>query len=80
MLKKAMGQITDENSMKPVVEEKKQIETDMELYLIGNKDQFYKNLQKNRVQPDNMTTIQINDMNTYFGTDKKDNNTLLSML
>ena len=81
LVKKALGQVTDEDKMKPRVEQTKQIETDMELYLIGpNKDHFYKNLQENRQKPTSMTTIETNDINSYFGTNKLDTNSIARLL
>ena len=48
MIEKAMNQISEEekNPMKPKVEATKTIDTDMEMYLIGDKDTFFKNLQE----------------------------------
>mgnify|MGYP006221623231 CR=1 FL=1 len=79
--KKALGQITNEDSMKPKVEQSKQIETDMELYLIGpDKHDFYKNLQENRKKPTSITTIETNDMDSYFGTSKLQTNGIAQLL
>jgi hypothetical protein len=81
MVKKALGQITNEDSMKPKVEQSKQIETDMELYLIGpDKHDFYKNLQENRKKPTSITTIETNDMDSYFGTSKLQTNGIAQLL
>jgi hypothetical protein len=82
MIQKAMGQISEEtNSVKPKVEETKTIDTDMEMYLIGDKDSFFKNLQENRMKPTLVETNKRNlDIDSYFGTNKKDNNAIVSML
>ena len=81
MVKKALGQITNEDTMKPKVEQTTQIETDMELYLIGpNKETFYKNLQENRKTPTSMTTIETNDIDSYFGTNKLHSNGIAQLL
>jgi hypothetical protein len=83
MIQKAMGQISEEetNSMKPKVEATKTIETDMEMYLIGNKDAFFKNVQESRNNPTLVKTNKRNlDINSYFGTNKKESNTIVSML
>ena len=63
-------------------EETKTIETDMELYLIGSdKQTFFKNLQESRSKP---TLVEINktnqDIDSYFGTNKRGNNAIVSML
>ena len=83
MIKKAMNQISEEekNPMKPKVEATNTIETDMEMYLIGDKDNFFKNLQKNRSNPTLVETNKQNlDIDTYFGTNKKESNAIVSML
>ena len=82
MVKKAMDQITNETSMKPVIEETNMIKTDMELYLIGpNKNDFYKNLQKSRQVPTQVkTNTNITDMDFYLGTSKKENNSIVNLL
>ena len=83
MIKKAMDQISEEetNPMKPKVEATKTIETDMEMYLIGDKDSFFKNLQENRNKPTLVETNKRNlDIDSYFGTNKKDSNAIVSML
>ena len=83
MIQKALGQISEEetNSMKPKVEATKTIETDMEMYLIGNKDEFFKNVQESRNNPTLVKTNKRNlDINSYFGTNKKESNTIVSML
>jgi hypothetical protein len=82
IIKKTMGQISNEDSMKPIVEKSKQIDTDMELYLIGpDKDTFLKNLQENRQIPTIVKTNNNNlDIDLYFGTNKKDSNAIVSML
>jgi hypothetical protein len=82
MIQKAMGQISEEtNSMKPKVEATKTIDTDMEMYLIGDKDSFFKNLQENRMKPTLVETNKNNlDIDSYFGTNKRDNNAIVSML
>ena len=82
MIKKVMNQMSDEDNTKPKVEETKTIETDMELYLIGSdKQTFFKNLQESRSKP---TLVEINktnqDIDSYFGTNKKGNNAIVSML
>ena len=83
MIQKALGQISEEetNSMKPKVEATKTIETDMEMYLIGNKDEFFKNVQESRNNPTLVKPNKRNlDINSYFGTNKKESNTIVSML
>ena len=83
MIKKAMNQISEEetNSMKPTVEATNTIDTDMEMYLIGDKDTFFKNLQESR---NTSTLVETNnqniDIDSYFGTNKKDSNAIVSML
>jgi hypothetical protein len=83
MIQKAMNQISEEetNPMKPKVEATKTIDTDMEMYLIGDKDSFFKNLQENRNKPTLVeTNKQTLDIDSYFGTNKKDSNAIVSML
>lgn len=81
MVKRALGQIENEDTMKPKVTQTKQIEKDMELYLIGpSKDNFYKNLQKNREKPTHMTTIKTNDIDSYFGMNKLQSNGIAQLL
>jgi len=82
MIKKVMNQMSDEDNMKPKVEETKTIDTDMELYLIGSdKQTFFKNLQESRSKP---TLVEINtsnqDIDSYLGTNKRDSNVIVSML
>lgn len=84
MVKKAMDQISNDesDSAKPKVEETKTINTDMELYLIGSdKDTFFKNLQQERKKPTLVETNKSNlDIESYFGTNKIDNNSIINML
>ena len=84
MVKKALNQISndDSDSTKPKVEETKTIDTDMELYLIGpDKETFFKNLQEERKNPTLVETKKSNlDIESYFGTNKRGNNKIVSML
>ena len=78
-----MNQISEEetNTMKQKVEATKTIETDMEMYLIGDKDSFFKNLQENRNKPTLVETNKRNlDIDSYFGTNKKESHAIVSML
>ena len=53
----------------------------MEMYLIGDKDRFFKNLQESRNNPTLVETNNQNlDIDSYFGTNKKDSNAIVSML
>lgn len=83
MIQKAMNQISEEetNPMKPKVAATKTIETDMEMYLIGDKDSFSKQLQESRKNPTLVESNKRNlDIDSYFGTNKKDSNAIVSML
>ena len=82
-LQKALNQLTNKNedSIKPKVTESKIIDTDMELYLIGNdKEAFIEEIKNSRTVP---TQVQVNknnlDLDFYLGTNKK-NKTLGSLL
>ena len=56
-----MNQISEEetNAMKPKVEATKTIDTDMEMYLIGDKDKFFKICKK--VETNQLLLKQINE-------------------
>lgn len=84
MVKKAMNQISNDETdlAKPKVEEMKTIDTDMELYLIGpDKEAFFKNLQEGRKKPTLIETNKGNlDIESYFGTNKIDNHSIMKLL